>query len=232
MKFRENQHKYNLLTEINRLDLLEQSIIHDEVLEAFIKKRRQTVNHLKDFRKSQITKSSWRKNRWRYLKGIMKFHNSIKGKRFHRSMSRFLSLRYFPNKRPTRESLEHIKDLALKAISSIRTHVYIEEGYYMSLLEQVELELLAEYILPTFRKIESNLYEDICYDLSADEFECILRVLERDELLKSLCEVSGAELEQVRIYWKETEKPDLADNNGYLMSRFFEVIARIKTSEC
>ena len=228
MKLRSAQDKYSLLTEINRLDLVDEESIPDDVFEVFIKQRRQRVNRLKNFRKSQNTKSAWRKNRFTYLTGIRKFHRSIKGKRLHRSMGRFLALRNFPTKRPARESLERVKDLVLKSSSSIRTHMYIEEGYYMSLDSQIELELLAEYILPILQGVEAKLYEDICYDMNEEELECILRIIDEEELLKALTEISGVDLMDVKNTWYGSRNPDEQYGSTYLVSRFRSVIEKLR----
>jgi hypothetical protein len=228
MKLKDSSDKYSLLTEINRLDLVGSESIPDDVFELFIKQRRNRVNKLKNFRRSQNTKSAWRKNRFSYLKGIKKFHRSIKGKRMHRSMGRFLALRHFPSKRPARESLERVKDLVLKASSSIRTHMYIEEGYYMSLDSQIELELLAEYILPILQGVEANLYEDICYDMTEDELECILRIIDEDELLKALTEVSGIGLVSVKESWHRTQVKEVENGSTYLTSRFKKLIEDLR----
>ena len=230
MKLRSNDDRYSLCTEINRLDLIDSESIPDDVFEIFIKQRRQRVNRLKNFRKSQNTKSAWRKSRYTFLKGIKRFHRSIKGKRLHRSMGRFLALRNFPNKRPARESLERVKDLVLKASSSIRTHMYIEEGYYMSLDSQVEMELLAEYILPILQGVEAKLYEDICYEMTDEEFECILRVTDYEELLKALTEVSGIELLEVKKLWGNSMSASVEEENGsaYLVSRYKGLIKELR----
>ena len=228
MKLRDKNDKYCLLTEINRLDLLDVDELPDDVFEFFIKTRRQRVNRLKDFRRSQRTKSSWRKSRYSYMTGIKAFHRSIKGKRFHRSMARFLALRYFPLKRPARESLEHVKDLALKASSSLRTHLYIEEGYYFSLDSQVDLELLAEYILPILQGIEAKLYEDICYELEPDELECLLRLTEEDELLKALSEISNIPIMEIKNLWYESRTIEDVGSSKYCSSRFFLIIENLR----
>lgn len=229
MKLQNNIDKFSLLTEINRLDLIDEDSISNDIFEIFIKQRRKRVNRLKDFRKSQNTKSAWRKNRFTYLKGIRKYHRSVRGKRMHRSMGRFLALRYFPSKRPTRESLECVKDLILKASSSMRTHIYIEEGYYKSLDDQVELELLAEYILPTLQGIEAKLYEDICYEMNGDELECVLRIIDEEELLKALTELSGIDLKVVKSVWHDSSNEKLRGGSFYLVSRFEKLMERLRS---
>jgi len=231
MKLQTDQDKYSLLTEINRLDLVDEDSIPDEVFEIFIKQRRKRVNRLKDFRKSQNTKSAWRKNRYKYLFSIRKFHRSIKGKRLHRSMGRFLALRYLPSKRPARESLERVKDLVLKASSSIRTHMYIEEGYYRSLDAQIDLELLAEYILPILQGVEAKLYENICYEMNDDELECVLRIIDEDELLKALTELSGIELMAVKNMWYDSRNKEVEGSSDYMVSRFRKLMEKLRETK-
>lgn len=226
MKLQNPQDIYSLLTEVNRLDLLETRYdeISPEVFEFFIKRRRNIVPRLKNFRKSQRTKHAWDKNRWTYLKGIRKFHKSMQGKRLHRSMGRFLATRYFLKTKQTEESLELVKDLALKATSSMRTHIYIEQGYYMPLSEQVDFELFTDYTLPILRDIETKLYENTNYVLEEDELELLLRLIDSQELCKALSEVSGVELEKVTKLWKVDNE---SEETYYLTDLFQSVIKEL-----
>jgi len=143
------------------------------------------------------------------MKGINKFHRSLRGKRLHRSMGRFLATRYFLNppkkKKGKSEALILSRDLALKAISSMRTHMYIEQGYYMPLSEQVEFEMFTDYALPILRTIESELYEDIQYEFSKDELELLLRLVEAGEMHKSIAEVLDIEVKEVEGTWAQHE---------------------------
>jgi len=229
MKFEEEFDKYSFLSEADRLDLVDTSIeeVPSEVFEFFIKRRRKTVRRLKDFRKSSTTKASWRKNRWVYMRGIKRFHRSIQGKRLHRAMGRFLALRYFTKVKPTGESLELVKDLALKAVSSIKTHFYIRQGYYMPLAEQVDFELFMDYSLPILRGLEVRLYEDINSKLNVNELELLLRVLELKEVHKSIVEVTGKNLETVQRLWSKG-CADEVEGSYFLSSVFESVVNKLK----
>ncbi len=50
--------------------------------ELYIKARKSIIPKLKDFRKSQNAKQSWRANRYNIMKGIHSFHSSTTGNRY------------------------------------------------------------------------------------------------------------------------------------------------------
>ena len=224
MKLQSSEDKLNFLSEVGRIDLIDQDPedYTTDLFEEFIKRRKHVVPRLKNFRRAQIAKSDWRKYRWRYMKGINKFHRSLRGKRLHRSMGRFLATRYFLNppkkKKGKSEALILSRDLALKAISSMRTHMYIEQGYYMPLSEQVEFEMFTDYALPILRTIESELYEDIQYEFDKDELELLLRLVEAGEMHKSIAEVLDIEVKEVEGSWVQHEGEE--ENTYFLTERF------------
>lgn len=150
-------------------------------------------------------------------------HNSIKGKRLHRSMGRFLATRYFlsppKEKKGKSEALVLSRDLALKAISSMRTHMYIEQGYYMPLSEQVEFEMFTDYALPILQAIESELYEDIGYKFNEDEFELLLRLVDVGEVHKLIAEVLDIEVKEVESIWAQHEGEE---ESTYFLTEKFE----------
>ena len=93
------------------------------------------VNSLrKSFRRSQLQKHNWRAYRSAYMKGIKAFHRSTRGKRFHRWLSQYLAYKYRPG-----YHFQYKKEEAIKALSSLITHLAIESEYYHSLLEHVEI---------------------------------------------------------------------------------------------
>lgn len=197
MKLREPSDKIYFLADIGRVDLLENlkddEEIPEEMFEAFLKKRKPLITGLVDFRKAQTTKQQWRSSRWKFLRGIKKFHRSLAGKRLHRSLSRFLATRIF---RPhlgylkdRYESLDPLKFDALKALSSCRTHMYIENDYYSPLSEAVDYSFFMEYAIPLLNTIEWSIYQNPDSDLSEDEQELLLRLTDERELCKATADI-------------------------------------------
>lgn len=195
MKLRTLEDKYSFLSEMNRLDLINTDTIDIELYELFIKQRKPLVKQLKDFNKSTTQKENWIKWRWRYLKGIRKFHRSIAGKKLHRAMSRFLATRIFsPNQKEKMEGL--VFDGTPKAVSSLKTHLYIESEYYMPLTEHVEFVELVDYSLPVLQSIEYKVYtkED---ELTNDEHELLLRYTDEKELIKEIANMFNLDVDSV-----------------------------------
>jgi hypothetical protein len=220
MKFSNRLDLELFLSEVDQLDLLgqvnESYQPSDELQELFIKRRKPLVGAIKDFRRSQKTKEAWKKSRWKFMKGIKRFHNSTEGKRFHRNMARFLSSRYF---HPTLRSIigrdqdqsdkesRHVKedlsifDLAeiLKAITSAKTHSFIELEYYMPLLEEVDYWEFLDEILPALDAIEKKLW--LSERLDDRDLEVLFRLTEKKELIKALSEFSGIEYKTIEESW-------------------------------
>ena len=209
LKFRHDEDKIKFCVEVNRIDLIDSECIPHEAYEAFIKKRKKSVLGLKDFRKSQISKKAWRENRWQYLKGIHKFHRSIAGKRFHRAMGRFLATRLFDADR-----LKYLKQMqgeALTAISSIKTHFYIESQYYMPLAEEIDFQLLFDYAVPLLIQAEEKLLEQKPESLAKEELELLIRLIDKKEIYKPTKELKNERLVQK---WKSLdEKEDSSFKN-------------------
>jgi hypothetical protein len=168
--------------------------VPSELLELFIKRRKKDVKRVKDLRRSREAKSNWRHNRSKYKKGIKKFHKSTKGKRFHRSLGRFLATRDF--KSSMKESLETISvDIlmeAAKALSSLKTHLIIETYYYQTLEDQVELELLFEAIVPTMANFDRYIL-DPSISLEESDLDLLTCLVERNSLTKELILEYGEE---------------------------------------
>jgi hypothetical protein len=175
--------------------------IPQELFEIFIKRRRGLMKNLVNFRRKQITKREWRTGRWKFLRGLHKFHSSIRGKRMHRALGRFLATRILrPHLKPLSqryESLDPVQFEALKALSSYRTHLYIEGDYWQPLEEQADFFSLLEYAIPILNDIEVKLYNDADSELNEDEFELLLRLVDDRELCKSIAEVSKVSPEKV-----------------------------------
>lgn len=203
MKFASLQAKQEFLSEIERLDLL--AVISEtwepsaEMEELFIRKRKKLVPKLKDFRKSQDTKSAWRGNRWKYLSGLRTFHSSTLGKRFHRELGRFLSTRCTGN-----EAYDDVTAF-VKATSSAVTHLHIENEYYHPLMEQIEFEVFYEVLYDALREIEHKAICEGFASFDADDIDFLIRITENAAQIKSFAEISGKTEQEVEKYWDEAK---------------------------
>jgi hypothetical protein len=98
------------------------------------------------------------------MKGIKRFHKSTKGKRFHRNLGRYLATKMgklIPD-RLSKDKEEKME--ALKALSSIITHLYIEEEYFHPLSEAISFNELFNIAIPYLRHIECCILENIELD--------------------------------------------------------------------
>lgn len=165
----------------------------EEEIKSLIKKRDGLMSHMKDHRKGQDTKAQWRKNRHKMMRGIKSYHRSTEGKRFHRNLGNFLATRLFRKD-------EGISGAALyeaaKAVTSARTHLYIELQYYHQLMEQYEVEALIERAIPILTAIESKIISGE-KDLSEDEQLFLMDVIEEQALKRAFSEVAGKTEEEV-----------------------------------
>lgn len=204
MKFKSTDDKKMFLLEMERIDLLSKVAVEWEperaLIELFIQKRGELTKSVKDFRKSQNAKAQWRKHRHKIMRGIKNFHKSTKGKQFHRSLGRFIATRftgdspldYYKDKEAPSESLSVFESLeTLKAISSLRTHVYIESEYFMPFSEYVEFLELSDEVLESSFAIERKLLR---YDPKIDEADVDIlgRVITPRVLVDCMMETIGS----------------------------------------
>lgn len=207
MKLKDKRDKAYFLVDIGRLDLLEtlrdDEEIPTELFESFIKKRKPLITGLMNFKQSNLTKQQWRSSRFKFLRGIRRFHRSLEGKRMHRALGRFLATRilrpHLSTLRERYESLDALQYEALKAISSYKTHAYIEEEYYSPLSEAEEYFSFMNYAIPILTEIEMKLYADSNTDISEDGYELLLRIIDEKEFCKSISEMLGLSLSCDRI---------------------------------
>ena len=191
MKLKHAEDKQMFLTDIDRLDLLESSkefdndvLICDELLGTFLQRRTPLLAGLKDYRRSKITKDSWRTHRFKYISGIKKFHRSIEGRRFHRNLGRFIATRIFRDKK-SNESFLPVEEV-LKAVANVRTYLYLEACYYRPLSEDVEFREFVEYIVPILHELETSLFTDANFNPSEEVLEALARIVEVKELEKAI----------------------------------------------
>jgi len=134
-----------------------------ELIETFIKRRRNSSKSLKDFRKSQVTKEQWRHKKYDMMKGIKAFHSSTKGKKFHRNLGRFISTRVPLTKsnmmsiRKSDESYFLELSEVFKSLSSLKTHAWIQLDNYMTLSDYVDYEIFLEKLMEVTSEFESQL---------------------------------------------------------------------------
>lgn len=176
-----------------------------EMVEEFIKHREDQIAHIVDFRRSQSAKSAWRRNRYNYMSGIKDFHKSTKGKQMHRKIGDFIATHDFKDSIFDDTDLSHISELEecltkfceskvdfdllssertelLKAISSIRTHLFVESEYYRDHLREANFRILLDEAREFLRNAESNLLEyNTKIPVSTIEFMC--RIVEPDAVI-------------------------------------------------
>jgi len=254
MKLQNQEDRLAFLIDAGRLDLLESDDeISDEIFELFIKRRRPLVRSLVNFRQAQVQKQQWRANRWKFLRGIRKWHKSVKAKRFHRAMGRYMATRIFRPKMSTLatymkdrnkgrnrfESLDPLQDEALKAISSMRTHLYIDLGYYQSLEEEANLFQLLEYAIPLLNTIEIKLFADSESALEPDEEELLLRLVDENELCKSFSDILEIDSGKVSETYKAIQSKLIRGKCGWdntyfcteVMKEFSEALISLMVKE-
>jgi hypothetical protein len=193
IKFKQPEDAKRFFLEVGRADLaVKQSQPDEEMYELFIKSRRDITGRLKNFRRQQGGREAWRKNRYGYMKGIRSFHKSTDGKRFHRAMGRFLTGRIL-NREQKREGLDFE---GLKALSSLRTHYYIEREFYHSLDEEVDLLIIGEELLPVIARVESQAVRG--EEISEDDIDFLLAFTHPNDIQLELAEVLKTPIEQIR----------------------------------
>jgi hypothetical protein len=193
----------------------------EELVELFIQRRKNVVRHLKDFRRQQNTKQQWRHNRYEMMKGIKTFHRSTRGKKFHRALGRFLSTR-IPL---SGGSLLAVRDLGesylrelgevFKALSSYKTHAWIQIDNYMSVSETADYELFLEEACAAVAHVEAELMKPepvleagkLDFLLATLNHKCVFDALSDDDAgFEALQEAFDKTLE----LHKEAEYPYLA----------------------
>lgn len=170
--------------------------------DKFIQRRQGIVSQLKDFHKGTQAKSGWKKNRWKHLVAIKRFHKSTIGKRFHRALGRFLSNRYLRDKTSSqqRENYDFIM-----ALTSAITHSMLETQYYFpSIVESAEYEFFVDYITEEIGKILISL-ENETFDFNEHE-EFLLRLCESIALLQSFADKTGKPIQEIETAWEKAKQ--------------------------
>lgn len=194
--------QFLLEMEINPVSVVAVKTLEDytpseEMWELFFKRRRTISGKLKDFRKSQSAKQSWRHNRRSFIKGMRSFHKSTTGKRNHRALSRFLMTR---EQRGLQGLIKSDESLAnniletLKALSSLRTHLYIERSYYHPIDEQVDFDILSELIIDSALRVESQLIKGD-FNLMDEDVENLFLSIPNQDIIAAVRESAGKEVD-------------------------------------
>jgi len=211
VKFASKDDIMMFLVEAERMDLMSEiSAGKDfkptaELVEMVIRKRRLFIPKLVDFRRSQVTKAEWRKFRYKIMKGIKRFHRSTAGKRFHRSLARFIATRQFyrsdslvGNKN---ESVDIVLD-TLKAIASAKTHLLIESHFYMSVDVYVDYFIFYEDAYAALSSIEQKVYA-FDENIDKDDVELLTRMVERKYLISEIADAKSRKFENVLRQFEE-----------------------------
>lgn len=177
MKFLNNEDEKAFFREAQ-----EQGISVDEL---FIK-RGKILRRFKDFRKSQAGKQAWRHNRRSFMRGISRFARSSKGKRFHRQLGKFLSLRtplfkgtladisrQFQKIRnlgkvSTEQLLQEDMSRDFVTVNSLKNHLMLELTYCLPTKDATEIIALCEEGFPILDSIIGKISENT-YDFEFDE---------------------------------------------------------------
>jgi hypothetical protein len=210
VKFKTQNDVQMFLVEVGRIDLVAKATVEYKpdlsILDQYIKKRKPLIGKLKDFRKSQDSKDSWRRNRYKHMKGIKKFHTSTAGKKFHRSLGRFLATRDFKSGEYKREASEVmvIQDVCevLKALSSLKTHALIEFDYYHQLEDEIDLCVFIEELLPSVSRIESALVRSDGV-ITADDLEFLTRLCDFDSMVLELASNNKVSEQEIRAAFEQ-----------------------------
>jgi hypothetical protein len=200
MKFQTLSDIQMFLLEIDKGDLIytvnEKFQPTIEMVEEFIKRRRGLISKLRDFRKSQDSKRSWRQNKHKYKSAIKRFHKSTEGKKMHRKLGDFIANREFRDNRYNEEldfsvRLHEVSEV-LKSISSLKTHMFIESEYYAPIASQLIFEELMMECVPELSLIESSILFD--NKLDEEKYDMLITITHPDSLAQCINEVCNSKL--------------------------------------
>ena len=206
MKFHNNEDKKLFLIEIEKFKLVES--VSDsweptpDLIELYIQKRKDIIPKMRDFRRSQSAKKAWRHNKYNYMTGIRKFQRSTKAKRLHRTIGDFLA---------TRESLKDKSSFhpyifeTLKALSSVKTHMYIEGEFYHPVNEYLELTDFLEELILMVSRVEKEFLES-SFNISTDDLELMYRIVDPKDLQIAFAEANKVDVSVIKEHWNNFTK--------------------------
>jgi hypothetical protein len=233
VKFQSDRDAKLFLIEIGRMDEIANATRElkptDEMIGLLKKARRGVSRGLKSFRRSQAGKQSWRKHSAEIMRGIKAFHRSTEGKRFHRNLSRFLLRKEFTGYltgRPLASRNESMdfweKADVIKAVSSAKTHLFIELEYYHPLYEQMGLEELALNHLSELSNIEQKILHDEL--ISESDYSLLGLLTETNAVVKSLADKSGKSADEVEKMWKKIKQSLIDQGKSEDDENFFALL--------
>lgn len=201
----------------------------DEMIGLLKKSRKGVSRGLKSFRRSQATKQTWRKFSAEIMRGIKAYHRSTEGKRFHRNLSRFLLRKEFTGfltGKPLAQRNESMdfweKAETIKAISSAKTHLFIELEYYHPLYEQMGLEELALNHLSDLSNIEQKILHD--EEIVEADYSLLALLCETNAVIKSLADESGKPVDEVEKMWKKIKQSLIDQGKSEDDKNFFSLL--------
>lgn len=207
--------------------------------------REPMLQGLIDFRQRQHATANWRKNRWKTMRGVKRWHKSMDGKRFHRALGTHLATRIVRDtrtKRPERpsilqrsEALEASPNQLLIALASLRTHLYLEREYYRPLLEEeLDVREFVAYCIPHLQRLEEKVFQNPSATFTADEHELLLRLIDRKALWKAFAEVYQCTVplveSTIRLCWKRLRQ-QLPYSSAYFMTDVTALLAQMLEHE-
>ena len=156
----------------------------------------------------------------------------------HRSIGRFLSTKIMRSSQKNHdESLDVLQMDALKALSSYKTHAYIENDYYSPLSESEEYFSFLEYMIPLLNNIEWKIYQDAETELNEDEYELLLRLIDEKEFCKSFSETLDNSISPEKVYelYRGVQQRMITDGSSkeetYFLTRHMENLLPCLISE-
>ncbi len=225
MKFKSEQDKQLFFTEIDQPTNME---INEELYELFLNKRNKYVSALKDFRRSQNMKRQWNVNRYNIMKGIKTFHKSTAGKMFHRALARFIATRIlgaslFNNGRRFKESFDEGYLDLLKALSSFKTHAYIELEYYHPLYEQLDYEDFIDYSFKKIDEIENKVLNG--KELDEGDIGFLILITETEDLVKALSGKSDKSMSEIEKVLESIDEKIIESNEN--IENYYKLVVEI-----
>ena len=211
MKFLSEEDKILFLMEVGDSSMIEASKETtwqppEGLVHHFIKRRATLRKTYKDFHKSQAAKAGWRENKWKYLRGIARFHKSAAGKRFHRALGRFIATRIMKRE-------EFVDPEYLVAASSLKTHLYLELLNYLPLHTELELVEIIDDANPVIESFEKSLLDAFMnakkikeIELSEDVESMLLSLVEKSAIVSSLASASGRDVATISKLWDKAEE--------------------------
>jgi hypothetical protein len=178
-----------------------------ETINEFIKKRSELRRGYRDYAKSSSTANAWKKNRWKYMKGIHNFHRSVAGKKFHRNLGTFLATRIL------RSDESYVDPEYLVAASSLKTHLYLELLSFSPIHKEVEFFEFLEVVLPVVTDLETILLEAYRdgvpikdMEVPEDVEDMLFSVITSSSISEALSEALGKKVEDLQATWTKAEE--------------------------